>query len=347
MAQSNPAALTIAQEIAQTVPALSVAVMRTGQPVWAQALGTADIELGVAVTIHHKFRMGSGAKPVTTTLAALMAQEGTVDLDAPIARYLPGLPQMHQTTTLRQLLTHRGGIRHYTDRDSDRMAAGGAIDIRTYMTNDDMLAIFINDPLVAAPGARMAYSTFGYTLASLVLEQAAKTPFLDLLQQKIAIPFGLASLCADAPRQVVSGRVSGYGPAQAVRQLPPVTGQWANSPGSNPSYKWAGGGLLMTPSDFARFGAAHLAPGVLSKAALETLFTVQVTDSSPPLGLGWRINRDSAGRLRWHHAGGQDGARAVLVVYPDQKLSIAFATNATGLPGDVLTPCERLANAFA
>lgn len=338
-----------AQEMFRTnpVPALSLAVTRGNQIAWTWASGIADIEMNVGVTTDHKFRMGSGAKPITATLAALMADEGTVDLDQPIARHMPDLPQMHRATTLRQLLTHRGGIRHYMDRDSDRMASGGAIDSRTYMTNDDILAVFINDPLVAAPGAKMVYSTFGYTLASLVLEQAAKTPFLDLVHQKIAIPFGLSSLMADAPRQIIPGRVRGYGPAKVVRQLPPVTGQWANSTANNPAYKWAGGGLVMTPSDFARFGAAHLAPGLLSKRVLDTLFTLQVADSAPPLGLGWRINRDSTGRLRWHHAGGQEGARAVLVVYPDQKLSIAFATNATGIPGDVLTPCEKLANIFS
>ena len=342
-------ATEIAQDIlrANPVPALSLAVMRGNQLAWAQAFGTADIEMNVVVTTEHKFRMGSGAKPVTATLAALMTEEGIVDLDQPIGQHMPDLPQMHRAITLRQLLTHRGGIRHYTDRDSDRMAPGGAIDSRTYMTNDDILAVCINDPLVAAPGAKMVYSTFGYTLASLVLEQAAKTPFLDLVHQKIAVRLGLGSLAADAPRQIVPNRVRGYGPAKVVRQLPPVAGQWANSAGNNPAYKWAGGGLVMTPSDFARFGAAHLTPGVLSKRVLDTLFTVQVADSSPPLGLGWRINRDKAGRLRWHHAGGQEGARAVLVVYPDQQLSIAFATNATGIPGDVLTPCEKLGDIFA
>lgn len=76
------------------------------------------------------------------------------------------------------------------------------------------------------------------------------------------------------------------------------------------------------------------------------LFTVYVPNSSPPLGLGWRINRDSKGRLRWHHAGGREGARASLVVYPEQQLSIAFASNATGTPGDVLTPSELLADAL-
>lgn len=102
----------------------------------------------------------------------------------------------------------------------------------------------------------------------------------------------------------------------------------------------------MTPSDFARFGAAHLAPGILSRRVLDTLFTLQVPDTAPPLGLGWRINHDSKGRLRWHHAGGQEGARSSLVVYPNQQLSIAFATNATGTPGDVLSPSELLADAL-
>jgi CubicO group peptidase (beta-lactamase class C family) len=329
------------------VPALSLAVMRGGDLAFSHTVGTADIELGVAATTASKFRMGSGAKPVTATLAAIMAEEGLVDLDAPIARTMPELPAMHRSTTLRQLLTHRSGIRHYNDRDSDRFAPGGAIDSRPYMSNEEILAVFIDDPLVAPPGTRNSYSTFGYTLASLVLEYAAKAPFLTLLQQKIALPFRLDSLGPDAPRQVVAGRVKGYGPASAIRQLPPVTGAWGNSPVNNPAYKWAGGGLLMTSADFARFGAMHLAPGILSRRVLDTLFTVQVPDSAPPLGLGWRINRDAKGRLRWHHAGGQEGARAVIVVYPQQNLSIAFATNATGLPGDVLTPCEGLADIFA
>ena len=328
------------------MPALSVAVYRGNDLAFAEAYGQVDLEFGVAATASHRFRLGSGAKPVTATLAAVMADEGIVDLDAGIGRYMPAIPQAHRATTLRQLLTHRGGIRHYLPRDSDRTAAGGSIDSRTYFSNADVLAVFIDDPLIAVPGTTMSYSTFGYTLASIVLEEAGGTPFLELLQQKIAAPLGLASLDADAPRRVIPGRVRGYGRASAVREMPPVHGVWGNAPTNNPAYKWAGGGLIMTPSDFARFGAAHLAPGVLPQRVLDRLFALQVPDSAPPLGLGWRINRDSKGRLRWHHAGGQEGARSSLVVYPDQQLSIAFATNATGTPGDVLSPSELLADAL-
>jgi hypothetical protein len=86
----------------------------------------------------------------------------------------------------------------------------------------------------------------------------------------------------------------------------------------------------------------------LSQKALELLFTVQTerTDRMPPLGLGWRIDQDGAQRLRWHHAGSQDGARAGLVVYPKERLSIAIASNVTALPGDVNGPSEKFADAL-
>jgi serine beta-lactamase-like protein LACTB, mitochondrial len=330
------------------IPALSIAVRRRGELVWSEAFGDADLELGVRATPAHRFRLGSVSKVITATLAAQLAAHGVVDLDAGIARYLPDLPAQHHATTLRQLLTHRGGIRHYTDKD-DASTPPGPIDRRAYPSNADILAVFIDDPLIAKPGEGPNYSTFGYTLASLALEAAAKTPFLDLIQREIAAPLSLASLSADAPKSLVPNRVSGYDVGDRVRKtLPSFIGKFANAPQNNPAYKWAGGGLLATPEDLARFGAAHLAPGVLSAAALDTLFTVytQRTDRSPPLGLGWRIDTDASGRRRWHHAGGQDGARASLVVYPDQALSIAFASNVSQTPGDVLTPSEKIADAW-
>jgi serine beta-lactamase-like protein LACTB len=334
---------------ASPIAALSIAVTRGDELIWAEAFGLADVELNVAANPRHRFRLGSVSKIVTATLAAELATRGVVDLDAPIARYMPDLPAQHHATTLRQLLTHRGGIRHYTQKD-DSAEAPGPIDKRRYLTNADVLAVFINDPLIAKPGESVSYSTFGYTLASLVLESAAKLPFLDLVQRDIAAPLALKSLAGDEPFSVITDRVSGYHPGDLVRRgFPAFQGKWANAPQNNPAYKWAGGGLLATPTDLARFGAAHLAPGKLSQPGLTTLFTVHTerTDRSPPLGLGWRIDVDSAQRLRWHHAGGQDGARASLVVYPKQKLAIAFASNVTQLPGDVNGPSEQIASALA
>jgi len=343
-------ARTIVREImaANSIPALSISVMRGNDLLWAEAFGKVDLELDVIATVSHRFRLGSVSKVITATLAAELAARGVVDLDAPVANYLPDLPEQHRATSLRQLLTHRGGIRHYSEKD-ESLEAPGPIDRRRYLNNADILAVFINDPLVAKPGELVSYSTFGYTLASIVLESAAKLPFVELVQRDIATSLGLTTLCADAPMNLVPNRVSGYDAGDMIRKRSPAfQGKWGNIPQNNPAYKWAGGGLLATPTDLVRFGAAHLVSGKLSKTALETLFTVYTerTDRSPPLGLGWRIDADGAGRLRWHHAGGQDGARASLVVYPKEKLSIAFATNVTQAPGDVNGPSAKLADVF-
>lgn len=334
---------------ADPIAGLSIAVMRGNGLLWAEAFGKADLEADTAATPAHRFRLGSVSKVITATLAAQLAARSAVDLDAPIARYLPELPEAHRATTLRQLLTHRGGVRHYIDKDESPQPPG-PIDKRLYLGNADILAVFINDPLVAKPGERVAYSTFGYTLASIVLEGATRTPFLDLVQREIAAPLQLASLGPDEPTSIVPHRVRGYQSGDMVRRrYPAFSGRWANAPIANVAYKWAGGGMLATATDLARFGSAHLAPGKLLKPALDTLFTVltERTDQSPPLGLGWRIDTDASGRLRWHHAGGQEGARASLVVYPMQQLSIAFATNVTGLPGDVNGPSAKFADAFS
>jgi CubicO group peptidase (beta-lactamase class C family) len=271
-----------------------------------------DLELDTVATPAHRYRLGSVSKVITATLAAQLAARDAVDLDVGIDKYLPDLPAHHRATTLRQLLTHRGGVRHYLEKDWSP-GVPGPLDQRNYGSNADVLATFIDDPLIARPGERVAYSTFGYTLASLVLEAAAGVPFVDLVRKEIAAPLGLTTLGPDDRLAVVANRVRGYHPAESIRRyLPAFDGKWGNIPSNNPAYKWAGGGLLGSPTDIARFGAAHLSAGKIAAAALKTLFTVHTerTERSPPLGLGWRIDRDDAQRLRWHHAGAQDGARA-------------------------------------
>jgi serine beta-lactamase-like protein LACTB, mitochondrial len=327
------------------IPALSLAITQRGEVVYARAVGQADIELAVAASPAHRFRLGSVSKIFTATLTAILAARGAIDLDAPISNYLPELPARHRATTLKQLLTHRGGLRHYSDRDFDLAAPGGSIDLRNYPDNRSVLAIFIDDDLVAPPGTRVSYSTYGYTLAQVVLESAIGVPFLELLQRELAEPLGLTTLAGDAPRSLVPNRVSGYSRAENVPQVrPQVTTPVANAPWMNCAYKWSGGGLLAAPSDVARFGAAHLGDGGVPVAARELLFTVltEATKESRPLGLGWRIDRDDAQRLRYHHAGGLDGARAVLVAYPEQEIAIAFAANLGGRPDDVLSPAARI-----
>lgn len=336
---------------AQPTPALSLAVARPTGVVWAVAHGKADLEFDLAATPAHRFKLGSVSKVLTSTTAARLVSRGLVDLDAPISAWLKDLPAPHRQTTLKQLLTHQGGVRHYIGRDLDRATPGGPLDFRVYPTSKEILGAFINDPLVGPPGAQITYSTFGYTLASLVLEAAAGQPFPGLVKAEIGAAFGLTSLDADDPQALRLLRVSGYGPVSDYKAAYPLVGEgWANARQTNPAYKWAGGGFIMTPSEIARFGAALIdSPASKITAQERALLFTPLTAAArnmPPLGLGWRVDTDPKGRRRWHHAGAQEGGRASLVIYPDLGLSIALATNVATVPGNVLGPSSDLADAF-
>jgi CubicO group peptidase (beta-lactamase class C family) len=357
---TDPEAWARAFHAAQPAPALSLAVAGAQGPLWSMALGTADLELGVPARPDHLFRIGSVSKVLTTTAAARLVTRGLLELDTPVAYWLPDLPPHHRATTLRQLFTHRGGVRHYLVKDLDPKQPGSSIFTRASWSNAAILAAFIDDALVGPVGEAVSYSSWGYSLASLVMEAAAGQPFLELIEAEIGRPFGLGTLAADEPARIVPGRVRGYMGDEELRRLrgqfpdagwPDPAGGWANALPINPAYCWAGAGFLMSVPDMARFGALHLdeSAGLLTPAERALLFTplTEASASSPPLGLGWRVDADSEGRPRWHHAGATPGGRAALVVYPEQSLSIALASNCMVVPGDVLGPASELADIFA
>ncbi len=151
-----------AQDIAQGVlakfkpPSLSMAIASPKAVLWSGSYGHANIEFDIPASTSHLFRLGSVSKVITAVLAARLVSRGTIDLDKAIAIWLPNLPAQHRATTLRQLLTHRGGVRHYKPADYDLSGIGGPIYTRFYKSNQEVLDLFINDPLIAPQDTRSA-----------------------------------------------------------------------------------------------------------------------------------------------------------------------------------------------
>jgi serine beta-lactamase-like protein LACTB len=345
---------------AHDAPAIAWAVANGEGPLWSAAHGLANIELAVAARPEHRFRLGSVSKVVTTVAATRLVSRGLIELDTPIAYWLPDLPEHHRRTTLRQLFTHTAGVRHYGSRDLDPNAPGGSIIQRHYPDRQSILALFIDDPLVAQAGDKVTYSSYGYTLASIVMEAATGLDFLSIVGEEIAGPFGLSSLAADDVLAIVHDRAAGYYSARELEifaermpGLAPLAakGGCANIGFSNPAFCWAGAGLIAHMPDLVRFGAALL-DGPRARITAEErslLFTplTEGTPDQPPLGLGWRLDADKHGRARGHHAGTTPGGRCGLVIYPEQGLSIALAGNTMMTPGDVLGAASELADLFA
>ncbi|MEZ5897004.1 MAG: serine hydrolase domain-containing protein [Parvularculaceae bacterium] len=335
---------------ADQIPALSVAVMKDGVLVWSAAFGDSDLENATPATRDTKYRLASVSKLFAADLAAMMAAEGVVDLDADIRTYLPAFPDKGAKITLRQLLGHIAGIRHYTAKDFDFAQAGGIIDTRLYPDAASILAIFANDPLVSPPGAEYHYSTFGYSLVSLVLEAASGKSFTELLDEKLLRPAGLADIVVDDSFALIKDRAEFYDPASRYEQIlnPANYGPVVNAPPLNSAYKIAGGGLAGDAEAVAAFGELHRAPGFLAAPLWQEIFTPQKLTNGETIshGLGWRIEEDANGRRIFQHSGSQQGARAHLLVYPDDGVVVAFLTNMGGLPADSAALAQAIGEQF-
>jgi CubicO group peptidase (beta-lactamase class C family) len=153
---------------ANSLPSVSVAVVRDGKYEWSSGFGMADLENSVPATSRTLYRLASISKPITATAAMLLYERGKLDLDAPLQKYCPVFPEKEAPITTRQLLGHLGGIRHDRTHSFDDPEI-----INTKHVDDPIsggLNFFKDDPLVATPGTRFSYSTNGYTLVGCIIE---------------------------------------------------------------------------------------------------------------------------------------------------------------------------------
>ena len=124
-------------------PGSQVTISRNGRTVWSEAFGFANLELQVPASPRTRFRIGSVSKPLTAAGLGLLLEEGKLDLDAPIQKYVPYFPEKQWPITPRQLAGHLAGIRHYKD--------GEFLSQRHFDSVKAGLEFFEKDPLLFEP----------------------------------------------------------------------------------------------------------------------------------------------------------------------------------------------------
>ncbi len=343
----------VEQRRALSAPSLSLAVAVKGKLIWAEAQGYADIRLLTPVEIKTKYAIGSVSKPVTAALTLKLWESGRLDLDRDIHSYLPDFPAKRYPFSLRQLLSHQAGIRHYQFEFDPPFFSETQLN-RSFATISDSLALFADDPLLFEPDTGFEYSTFGYTLISAVIESGTGEGFLGLLDSEVFAPLQMGNTRPDYADNPPVGRATGYlsyFSSTSVFEPPPT----------DPSYKWAGGGLLSTPTDLVMFGSALLQNDFLTPPTSEEMFTPRKLENGElnpqHYGLGWRIGglsidseKQEEGEIipLINHGGSSMGAACILFLVPDYDLVVAMSANSIsrGGSGPLTTEAAKITREF-
>ncbi|MEQ4715588.1 serine hydrolase domain-containing protein [Nonomuraea sp. B19D2] len=314
---------------AHHVPGATLAVL-TGGKVYELASGVLHRGTGVAVTPDSVFLSGSIAKVYTATLVMQLVGEGKLDLDTRVVDVLPEFATPDEAATkvitVRQLLSHTGGVTNDFNHDSGR--------------GDDCLAEYVKAArdvaLDCPPGIAVSYGGLGYVVLARLVEVLTGKTWDQALKDMICTPLGLArsvTLPEEALRfQVAMSHLGEPG------QDPDPAPVWDMMPRS----AGPAGRIITSSGDLVRFAQMHLAGGlapdgtrVVPADAVAAMQRREVdvpdkwTVSADGWGLGWTLY-DWNGVFGYGHDGAAIGQYAYLRVIPEAGVAVALMTNGGG-----------------
>jgi len=334
-----PAAARAAERLDSTwrshgAPAFSEAVALEGRIVFSAGRGLADLESQVPADGITVYDIGSVSKVHTAVAVMQLVEQGKVSLEDPVQKYVPSFPNKGPAITVRHLMTHTSGIRHY--RDGDFPGTPDNENLKPYTSFEAAITIFKDDPLLFPPGQYFSYSSYAVNLLQGVVEKAGGLPFEEYMRRFVWSPAGMLSTQFDIPERVIPRRARSY-----VTREGPVR----NVPYGDLTYKFASGGMMSTAEDLVRFGTALNAGRLLKAETLAAMYAPQTDDlrefregkpsdrKAEGQGLLWRVGRDPAGRRFVYHCGSVQGFQACLVNYPEKDLVVAILAHSSDSTG--------------
>jgi len=298
---------------ATAVPSASIAVVSDGRVAYVQAYGDARLEPKVAARPAMRYSIGSISKQFTATAVLMLAEEGKLSLDDPVARFLPTLTRAGEVR-IRQLLSHTSGYQDYWPQDY----------VPPFMLQevvpDRILDRWARRPLDFDPGTEWQYSNTGYVIAGLIVEKASGLSLMKLLDGRVFAPLGMQS-----PWDVDRNQLREPDPVGYLRY---ALGPPRVAPKEGRGWLFAAGELAMTAEDLARWNVGTIERRLLSPASYrEMQADVRLANGlSTGYGLGLDVGRQS-GHRSLGHGGEVSGFTASNLVFPDDRAAVTVLTN--------------------
>ncbi|MBC5994055.1 serine hydrolase [Pontibacter cellulosilyticus] len=281
----------------------TVVVTEKGQPVYGKGFGMADYEKGIANSPEVKYRIGSVTKSFTAVMVMQLQEQGKLNVQDKVSKYLPDFPN-GEKITLHQLLSNTAGIPDFVNHWQD-------VNTKPATTND-ILALVKDMPLEFEPGTKWRYSSSGFIVLAQIIEKVTKKPYEKVLYQQILKPLKMRSTGLEFSKPI-AGMALGYNHDGAERELAKyIDMSWCH----------AAGAMYSTSADLAKFDAALRGDKLLNQASKKQMYTPVKNN----YGYGWVIDSVSK-QLRISHSGAINGFKANFIRIPEREMTITILSN--------------------
>jgi CubicO group peptidase (beta-lactamase class C family) len=309
----------------------SVGVVLADGTAFGVVTGVADRAVGTPLKVDDLFLAGSTGKTFFAAVALQLIEQGRLELDAPISKYLGTRPWFSRLpnakdVTVRHLMTHTSGIVRY-EMDSKFTAALRAQPDRAWSPEEEVaFQLDATPPFPAGKG--WEYSDTNYVVLGMIVEGITGTRLYDEIARRFLKPLALARVVPSTGRRI-PGLVPGYAGPRDPLGLPDemmVKGELV----INPQFEWAGGGFATSPLDLARWGRELYAGRALSPQARRIMLDAAVPARLGPetkYGLGVIVRSATPVGTTWGHSGFFPGYQTELLYVPDLGVSLAVQVN--------------------
>ncbi|MBD2705485.1 beta-lactamase family protein [Spirosoma sp. BT702] len=316
------------RKVRQGVPGMLLSVRDQAGTEWLGAAGVADLYNQIPLKPCNITRVGSTVKTFTAVTVLMLYDEGLLDLDDLIGKYLPHslLSKLDNgsTVTIRQLLNHSSGLFNYIQNLQFQTASLN--ELTKEWSAKELLAYAYGQKAYFAPGTDVRYSNTNYILLGMLIEQITHKPFYAVFEQKLFLPLGLTSTSFAArnpvPRSIIRGYADIYNDLNVIETT--YYSGW--------DYYTADGGLLSNPHDMAVFLHALFGGKLLKASTLQEAMqweepSKQEADGfKTAFGLGF-FKIETPYGIAYQHSGDAIGYYARMLYFPEKKATVVYATN--------------------
>ena len=294
-------------------PGCALGVVQSGQLVYGRGYGMANLEHDIPISTTSVFRIGSVSKQFAAAVAALAAMEGYLDLEDPLQKWIPELPDYGEPLTLRHTLNHTSGLRDYITLMNLKGFRGD-----DFYTVADLIEVqALQEELNFSSGSEYLYSNSGYVLATEAVARAVGKPFKDYAEEVLFRPLQMShSHFHDDHNHIVPLRADGYSPRGDSFRTNMTTLDMIGD-----------GGVYTSIDDMVHWVTALQQDGIRS-GLTPILETRGVLNSGEEISyaLG-QSHGEHRGLVTIGHGGSWVGFRADVLRFPSQSTSIVTLCN--------------------
>jgi D-alanyl-D-alanine carboxypeptidase len=293
----------------------SLSIVKDGKVLYSRAIGYGEISGAEKkpLTAANRFRIGSITKTFTATMILQLVEEGKLKLTDNLDKFLPQVPNANKIT-IRQILSHRSGIPNaFREQNAQE-------NVKTNpMTKEEHLALIVKATPDFEPDTKSQYSNSGYFVLGLIIEKITGKSYEAVLQEKIAKKIGLNDT------YIATGSIDVNKNESLTYFILPGS-DWKQVPETHPSLLFSAGAIVSTPNDLAKFIQALFDGKLVSHESLDKMKAMRDGE-----GFGM-VTFPFAGKTFYGHTGGADNYGAWVQYLPEEKLAIAYTTNAKVYP---------------